>query len=287
MVPGFFENLRDHSEIKLRILRRFLAPWAAKVGTLARRGNRVIWYVDGFAGRGKYDDGSDGSPLLGLQEAKRLRDADRDYTLASYFVETNPLNWTALERLISPFRADGLKIRNERGEFSNLVGDINQATAGSPILLFVDPFGLKPLVYSQFRQILGRRSPIDLILTFQHTAVPRLARNHPDLVSRAIGTDAWLRGWEQLNGSVEQAEHVLRFFASNLRTDGAFFNVVSYPIREQIGKAPRYYLMFASRHYDAFELWNDQVVQEDTLLSDKQFQGLAAQSSFCRNLISR
>ena len=54
MVAGFFDNLRDYSEIKLRILGRFLAPWAAKLGFWTRRRNGAIWYVNGFAGPGKY-----------------------------------------------------------------------------------------------------------------------------------------------------------------------------------------------------------------------------------------
>ena len=62
MVPGFFDNLRDHSEVKHRILASFLTPWAAKLGSTFRGRSGVIWYVDGFAGAGKYGDGRDGSP---------------------------------------------------------------------------------------------------------------------------------------------------------------------------------------------------------------------------------
>ena len=191
-------------------------------------GNGIIWYVDGFAGAGRYGDGRDGSPLLGLREARRLLSVNRDYALASFFVEANRNNWRSLEGIIRPFKAEGLQVRNERGEFSDLVGLIDQTTSGSPILLFVDPFGIKPLVYTRFRPLLTRRSPVDLILTFQHTAVPRLAKDHPHLVSQAIGSDAWLRGWDMLQGSANQTEHVLRFFANNLRRDGRFRGQLSY-----------------------------------------------------------
>ena len=87
MVPRFFDNLRDYQEIKLRILRKFLPPWSAKLGSLAQRSNKVIWYVDGFAGEGKYKDGSDGSPLLGLRSARHTLDQNRQYQLACFFVE--------------------------------------------------------------------------------------------------------------------------------------------------------------------------------------------------------
>lgn len=280
MVPGFFDNLREVSEVKLRILSSFLPPWGAKLGSLARQRNGVLWYVDGFAGKGKYNDGSDGSPLLGLHEASRIRAASRGYSLACFFVEANRNNWSTLDSLIEPYRSNGFHIRNERGEFSDLAGEINRTTSGSPILLFIDPFGIKPLVYSEFRQLLSRRSPVDLILTFQHTAIPRLAKDHPHLVSQAIGTDAWLAGWDQLQGYARQTEHVLRFFGNNLRRDGDFFDVVNYPIRASLDSAPKYFLVFASRHYDAFELWNDQVAQQQSRLSQRQYHNLIGQSSF-------
>ena len=279
MVPGFFDNLREVSEVKLRILSSFLPPWGAKLGSIARRQNGVLWYVDGFAGTGRYNDGSDGSPLLGLHEASQIRAANRGYSLSCFFIESNRNNWSTLDNLIDPYRTDVFHVRNERGEFSALAGEINRTTSGSPILLFVDPFGIKPLVYSEFRQLLSRRSQIDLILTFQHTAIPRLAKDHPHLISQAIGTDAWLDGWDQLQGYARQTEHVLRFFSNNLRRDGDFFDVVNYPIRDHPDRAPKYFLVFASRHYDAFELWNDQVAQQETRLSQRQYHNLIGQSN--------
>ena len=280
MVPGFFDNLREVSEVKLRILGSFLPPWGAKLGSIARQQNGVLWYVDGFAGKGRYNDGSDGSPLLGLHEASNIRAASRGYSLACFFVESNRNNWSTLDSLIDPYRTAGFHIRNERGAFSDLAGEINRTTSGSPILLFVDPFGIKPLVYADFRQLLSRRAPVDLILTFQHTAILRLAKDHPHLVSQAIGTDAWLAGWDQLQGYARQTEHVPSFFGDNIRRDRRFFDVVNYPIRDRLNRAPKYFLVFASRHYHAFERWNDQVAQQQTRLSERQYQNLIGQSSF-------
>ena len=71
MVLGFFDNLREHSEVKHRILASFLTPWAAKLGSMVRGKSGVIWYVDGFAGAGRYGDGRDGSPLKGWLTVNR------------------------------------------------------------------------------------------------------------------------------------------------------------------------------------------------------------------------
>ena len=135
MALRFFDNLRDYSEIKLRILGRFLVPWAAKLGSLAVRGNGVIWYVDGFAGKGRYDDGGEGSPLLGLRRAKHTQIEKRSYELACFFVEKRRNNWESLENIVIPFRRDGIDVVNRHGEFSTFVPEIVRATQRSPVLL--------------------------------------------------------------------------------------------------------------------------------------------------------
>lgn len=280
MVSGFFDNLRDYSEIKLRILGKFLAPWAAKLGSMSRKGNRLIWYVDGFAGRGTYEDGSDGSPILGLRRARETLAERRGYQLSCFFVEKGLKNWSTLDSLADPFRGAGINVINRHGEFSALVPEIERETRGSPVLLFVDPFGISPLKFHEFRPLLERRWPLDLILTFQHRAVHRLASVHPHLITDAIGTASWFERWSHIGEPAQQTQYVLELLRQNVGRDGKFLEVFYYPIRPSIRASPKYYLLFASRHYDAFELWNDQVAQEETSLSSNAYDILASQASF-------
>ena len=280
MVSRFFANVRNHSEIKLRILRRFLTPWAAKLGSIAKNSSGVIWYVDGFAGPGRYDDGTDGSPLIGLQMAQAIKNRDRGYQLANLFVENNLKNWKSLERLSAAFRVNGVTANNLRGKFADLIPEISEITAGSPLLLFVDPFGISPIKYQQFKTLLNREWPIDVILNFSHRAVYRLATNHPHLITEAIGSENWRREWALTDDPELRAKYVLEEFRQNMIRDGRFHNVLYYPIRPTITAAPRYYLVFASRHYDAFELWNDEIAQEEISLSAKQYSTLLLQASF-------
>lgn len=280
MVSRFFDNIRDYSEIKLRILRRFLTPWAAKLGSIARDDSKVIWYVDGFAGAGKYDDGTEGSPLIGLRRAEEINTANRGYQLACSFVESKRANWRSLEELCEPFRAMGITANNKLGEFAEVIPEIRSSTAGSAILLFVDPFGIAPIKYQEFRTLLNRPWPIDVILNFSHRAVYRLATDHPHLITEAIGSDSWRRQWALTDNPELRARYVLDEFRQNMKRDGRFHNVLYYPIRPAITASPRYYLVFASRHYDAFELWNDEIAQEEVSLSIKQYSTLLIQASF-------
>ncbi|PSN94208.1 hypothetical protein B9Q06_09975 [Candidatus Marsarchaeota G2 archaeon ECH_B_2] len=55
-----------HTKAKHKILKTYLAAWFP---ILSKWNGRVL-YIDGFAGPGEYDDGSDGSPLLALEVAR-------------------------------------------------------------------------------------------------------------------------------------------------------------------------------------------------------------------------
>ena len=56
----FFEKKREWSILKDRILDEYLTPYMAKI---LRTGSPTR-LVDCFAGKGKFGDGSDGSPLI-------------------------------------------------------------------------------------------------------------------------------------------------------------------------------------------------------------------------------
>ena len=59
----FFKQKNSWSLIKDRLLSGYLAPYMQKVLTT----NKKICYVDCFSGKGKFDDGQLGSPLIALK----------------------------------------------------------------------------------------------------------------------------------------------------------------------------------------------------------------------------
>lgn len=66
----FFNEMSDRSEIKVEIVRKYFWHWAKEMSKHAmKRRNPKIAYVDLFAGKGRYDDGSPSTPILILQSA--------------------------------------------------------------------------------------------------------------------------------------------------------------------------------------------------------------------------
>lgn len=268
----FFEQLRDHTEIKLRLLSKFLVPWSAKLGYKVRlRGGQSIWYVDGFAGPGKYGDNSPGSPLIGAGRALAVLRRNAGYVLGCVNVEQGPSRFRSLEHVTEDYREWGVPVYNLHGDFSALVRDIIKIVGqDDPLLVFIDPFGIKPLVYRSLKDLIARRGEVDLILIFQSPAVHRLVREHSDYVSRAVGGDEWVGEWDHFG-----LEAVYKTLERNLLADGRFRGVSAYGIRARKESAPKYHMVLASRTPDAFELLNDMICQEEKELDQRSYAQLA------------
>ncbi|MGB6836397.1 MAG: three-Cys-motif partner protein TcmP [Dehalococcoidia bacterium] len=272
----FFEQLRDHSEIKLRILGKFVVPWSAKLGFKAQaRGGQRIWYVDGFAGPGKYRDGKAGSPLIGAGQALGVLRGNKEYVLGCVNVEREPSYFRSLEELTQHFKDQGVPMHNLHGDFSSLVPRIAEIIgAHDPVLVFIDPFGIKPLVYQSLKHLIARPGEVDLILIFQTRAVWRLATEHGDLVTRAVGSDEWAPLWK-----TQRLDAVLDTLEANLLSDGKFCAVAAYGVRAEKEAAPKYHMVMASRSVHAFELLNDMICQEEKQLGTEAY-ARRAQTSF-------
>jgi hypothetical protein len=58
----FFDTQREPSHIKPAIVSGYFSAWANVMVKKARQ--PVIGYLDLFAGKGRFDDGSDSTPIL-------------------------------------------------------------------------------------------------------------------------------------------------------------------------------------------------------------------------------
>ncbi|MEN6393865.1 MAG: three-Cys-motif partner protein TcmP, partial [Anaerolineaceae bacterium] len=76
---GYFDEQKDWSKRKLDIVQKYLAGFAKILGSTTSQ--PCVYYVDGFAGKGIYDDGAKGSPVLAAELAQDYRDNLKKYKL--------------------------------------------------------------------------------------------------------------------------------------------------------------------------------------------------------------
>jgi len=142
----FFEELRQHSQIKARIIQKYFWAWAKVIMPSAKRHDNRILYIDLFAGPGRYDDGTLSTPLLVLQKA--IEDPDMRSMLVTLFNDRDADNAGRLKAAI-----DGLpgieRLKHQPQVSNEVVGQriakMFEAIKLIPTFFFVDPWGYKGL----------------------------------------------------------------------------------------------------------------------------------------------
>ena len=82
MQHGHFRELQEWSERKHELVIKYLEGFVRILGGSTRG---TIYYVDGFAGPGLYDDGAKGSPIRAAEYAQTL--LNKQYQLRCINVE--------------------------------------------------------------------------------------------------------------------------------------------------------------------------------------------------------
>jgi hypothetical protein len=83
MTTKFYSERSDQSRVKSEIILQYFSAWATVVGGYSTK----IAYIDLFAGRGRYDNGCESTPLLVLQRA--IDDPVVSQMLVSIFNDKN------------------------------------------------------------------------------------------------------------------------------------------------------------------------------------------------------
>ena len=95
---SFFDESREQSRIKSRIVTKYFRAWAKVITSVAKGRENRIAYIDLFAGPGRYSDGTSSTPVFVLQEA--IKDAELREMLVTVFNDKDPANTRSLQETI-------------------------------------------------------------------------------------------------------------------------------------------------------------------------------------------
>lgn len=186
---------RQHTEVKHILLEKYLQPWMKILG----KRHPKICYVDGFAGRGEYTDGTLGSPVKAL----RVADAHGDYydKMLFIFIEKDRDNFRNLEEVLERERpaianSNKMDIRVQNREFAEVIeeasSDLKEGRILVPSFFFIDPFGFGGIPFETIKTILAIPRT-EILFTFVTAYVRRFIKD-PKLATTftsLFGTDAW------------------------------------------------------------------------------------------------
>jgi three-Cys-motif partner protein len=164
----FFENKRDWSKYKDAVLNYYLTPYLQKVKKIGK----PICIVDMFAGRGEFETGDQGSPLIIANHLQKLQQQGYRVKLRCY--ENYPPFYKHLVTILQPFSfAEAL-----RKDCFSEVADIAQLSATHTTLLYIDPFDVVQLRLSKLGLIFDKvrgHSSVEALIVFMARAFMRQA----------------------------------------------------------------------------------------------------------------
>ena len=151
----FFDEPREQSQIKARIVEKYLWAWAnVVIPTAKQMGNRIL-YIDLFAGPGRYDDGTLSTPLLVLRKA--IADPNMRNMLVTFFNDRDADSAGQLRAALDGLEGIG-KLKYQPRVSNEIVGEeIEKRLAGLnlvPTFFFVDPWGYKGLSLGLIKSVL-------------------------------------------------------------------------------------------------------------------------------------
>ena len=154
----FFVKKKPWSKVKDELLGCYLKPYVLKI--LYTR--KPLAYVDCFAGKGKFDDGNPGSPLIALeilQQGLASTKLNGNARIGAAFIDLNYA--TDLQTNLSAYPG----IRIVPGAYEDTIENLLYSKKGWNVFLYIDPYGIKALDCSKFDTFAnGQFNTIELLI---------------------------------------------------------------------------------------------------------------------------
>ena len=257
-------------------------------------------YVDCFAGIGKFDDNSKGSPLIALDVICECLEQTKgdEKIVRTYFIEK--YHSKKLEENLKLYKSPPWSI--VAGNYEEEILTILNNNFKSNIFLYIDPYGIKNLDFAIFKDHLDTRNfnSVELLINFNSygfiregfhalgVKVPewfpiddleeyessKLDKNKTsvELLNKVAGGDYW-QSIVQRNNRKEitpkEAEKILTDgYCNELKK--IYKYVLNLPIRVKQGQQPKYRLIHVTNHKAGCLLMVDNIWKRWEILRDIQ-----------------
>jgi three-Cys-motif partner protein len=260
------ENHGPHTEAKHRLLRGYLDAWIPILGQA--RGWRPpatdLVLVDGFAGPGRYTDGSDGSPLIMvksyLDHAARSR---LDQNVWFFFIEKETAFVEHLRSELSELDLRDPLVHVEvisglyEIELPRLLNRLRETFRPEPpMFAFIDPFGLKDnsLDLTTGLTVWPRCDTLTYLPTGFMARLGQTPEFQPGMDKLFGGRDRWVRAFE-IEGLDERRLWLRERFREIVRSASGG-DTLPFDIKPE-GSSNVYSLVFRSSHIKGVERMKD------------------------------
>ena len=293
----FFVENKAWSIVKDELLGCYFKPYVQKI----LHTHKPLVYVDCFAGKGKFEDGNPGSPLIALEiinhccAATTLRQRP---TIEATFIDLNYAE--DLHRNLPSYPW----VNIVSGKYEENINSILCGKDNCNVFLYIDPYGIKALQCSFFDNFAsGKFNSIELLINMNSFGFIREACHamgttfddrtlFADLVEyEPTKMDASEKSIKELNeiAGGDYWKPIIELYKKN-KIDGydaealfaeqycerlrqSYTYVLNMPLRIKKGQRPKYRLIHASNHRDGCLLMVDNICNRWEALQELQTGG--------------
>jgi len=292
----FFVEKKAWSVVKDELLGCYFKPYVSKI----LHTYKPLVYVDCFAGKGKFDDGNQGSPLIALDVISQCQ-ASTTATGTSIEATFIDLNYAAdLQENLKDY--PWVKIVS--GKYEDNIRSILKNKSGCNVFLYIDPYGIKALQCTLFDDFArGKFNSIELLINMNSFGFIREACHamgttfddkeiFDDLVeyeptkmdasyksikelNEIAGGDYWqpiIASYKkhEINGYDAESQFAEQYC---MRLMQSYTYVLNMPLRIKRNQRPKYRLIYATNHRDGCLLMVDNICSRWQALQEIQSGG--------------
>ncbi len=292
----FFLEKKAWSVVKDELLGCYFKPYVSKI----LHTYKPLMYVDCFAGKGKFDDGNPGSPLIALDIISQCQASTTvtDTSIEATFID---LNYAAdLQENLKDY--PWAKIIS--GKYEDNIRGILKNKSGCNVFLYIDPYGIKALQCTLFDDFArGRFNSIELLINMNSFGFIREACHamgttfddkeiFDDLVeyepTKMDASDKSIKELNEIAGGeywqpiiVSYKKHEINGYEAEtqfaeqycMRLMQSYTYVLNMPLRIKRNQRPKYRLIYATNHRDGCLLMVDNICNRWQALQEIQSGG--------------
>jgi three-Cys-motif partner protein len=239
----------EHARAKHAIQWTYLGAWLAILGSR----HRTLLLFDGFAGRGRYNDGQDGSPILFWKRAKEAVEQGRPREVRIRCNELNRNNFQNLQDEVAKLSFPGVTISCQRAKFEDAADEAaalleQQGRSVPPSFWTADPFGFAGVPLGTIRRIMSL-DRAEVLITFMVRDMRRFLDqdNFEAPLTEFFGGDAW-RDCIDRREAEEREQCLLLRYSELVRSGGVAKYATPFRVFEDERRQTLYYLVHLSNH---------------------------------------
>ncbi|MCG6133076.1 MAG: three-Cys-motif partner protein TcmP [Nostoc sp. LLA-1] len=270
---SFFDEQKEQSLIKARIVEKYFWAWAKVIIPTAKKAGYKIAYIDLFAGPGRYQDGSKSTPIKVLERA--ITDPDMRNMLKTLFNDANSLHTNSLQETIDlipgieTLKYKPVVVNYEVGD--NIVQAFQQLNL-VPTLFFVDPWGYKGLSLQLINSVV-RNWGCDCLFFFNYNRINMglgntVVEGHINALFGKVRAYKLREQLQALN-SEERELTIVEAICEALQEMGGEY-VLPFRFKHENGNRTSHHLIFVSKHFKGYEIMKEIMAKE----SSEQNQGV-------------